>query len=149
VARANRPLDPDPIMPKTKLVHCGCTDSCIKLVSTKTRSRHWKIIEEEQAEELAALAGIPVLNQDNNSVDSDPNTIGSEHHDDLTEEEGAEEMDILQEDTEMDTGFGPDDCWDGTNPGDEEMATMEHEREAGGDECGITIDADMVSTCHK
>jgi hypothetical protein len=151
VARANRPLDRRTDMPKTKLVYCGCTDNCIKLVSTKTRRRHWKIVEKEQAAELDPTT----LEQDDNSVDSNYNASRSEQYDDMTEEEGAEREYTVREDAEMESNVRPDDDWDGANQDNDETDILGGEGEDASDRYGSMgietgmIDAEMVSTQHK
>jgi hypothetical protein len=142
-------------MPGTQLVNCGCTDSCKKLVSIKTRKRHWKKLQEEEAEELAAAAGTAALEQDDNGVDSQSNTSRSEHLDDIPEEEDAETVHAHQEDAEMENDPWPNDVWGGVHQHDEDMVpTGEAGEEAGDGYGGMDVetgrlDADMVSTPHK
>jgi hypothetical protein len=142
-------------MPGTQLVICGCTDNCKKLVSMKTRRRHWKRLQEEQAEELAVVAGTAAPEQDNNSVDSQSNTSRSEHLDDIVEEEDAETVHTRQEDAEMEDDPWPNDDWSGMHRHDEDMVPIEEAGEEAGDGYGGAdvetgrIDADMVSTPHK
>jgi hypothetical protein len=135
-------------MSEAELVHCGCTEDCINLVSKRTRRRHWKVIEEE---EHAAQATGPSLLEEN-TLDPDPGASSNQFNDDITEEESTERAYTLREDAGMEDDLGPD---GDVNHDDDEVDIMGEEggeaydRYGGVDiEMGM-VDADMVSTPYE